>query len=257
MVWQPPGHIPGFHAPGTTTPLGWLLAQQRQATEASVRAAADAAAARAAWLETAARQFEATGATCASVPCTALGAGRCRHCQRVFCRAHRSTNPPAHDECGECQERFRQQAADEARTARLAAEAARQAEEERARREQEERIAEHQRQTRLAGKRALARNAIPLGILFVVAAVGQPVLRATGNTQGTILFAYALLAAVLPIACGILAGRAVTRLIVVRKHQAPWKINLDAAFDWRSIWAAIIVIAATGYLTWSPILSAS
>jgi hypothetical protein len=29
-VIQPPGHVPGYHAPGTTVPIGHIVEQQRR-----------------------------------------------------------------------------------------------------------------------------------------------------------------------------------------------------------------------------------
>jgi hypothetical protein len=34
---QPPGHIPGFHAPGTVVPIPWILEQQQAQTQAVER----------------------------------------------------------------------------------------------------------------------------------------------------------------------------------------------------------------------------
>lgn len=108
MVWQPPGHIPGFHAPGTLTPIGWIFEQQAIAA----RAAAEAQAREVAELEAAALWFAATTpATCDFSQCGSAGAGRCRHCRRVFCRAHRSAYPATADACGDCQGRLRREAA--------------------------------------------------------------------------------------------------------------------------------------------------
>jgi hypothetical protein len=39
MVWQPPGHLPGVHAPGTTVPIPYIIEQQARAAQAHVAAA--------------------------------------------------------------------------------------------------------------------------------------------------------------------------------------------------------------------------
>lgn len=131
--------------------------------------------------------------------------------------------------------------------------AAQRAEDEWLRQEREASMARHQRQTRSAAKRALARNGIPLATTLILATVGMPLLRAYGDAEVALTILHLILVSVLPFASGLLAGRTVTRLIVLRRQQAPWKINLDSAFDWRSIWAAILVMAATGYLAWSSL----
>jgi len=153
------------------------------------------------------------------------------------------------DECSECQARIRREAAEAAEASRQAAEAAREAEREKARRENEARIAQHAAEVRQAGRRALARSGIPFGICLAVT-IGLSLQRSPDGS-------FVALALPFSIASGILAGRTVTRLIVVRRRQAPWKINLDAAFGWQSMWAAIIVMAGTVYLAWSSLISAS
>jgi hypothetical protein len=88
-------------------------------------------------LAAAAAAMRATGAVCAvriadgNPPrhCGDHGAGRCKHCQRVFCLSHRSDRPAYEDFCAPCQAEQRRQAEDAAaaqrRSALEAAEAAR------------------------------------------------------------------------------------------------------------------------------------
>ena len=39
MAWNPPGHLPGVHIPGTLTPIGAVVEEQRLAAQQAVLSA--------------------------------------------------------------------------------------------------------------------------------------------------------------------------------------------------------------------------
>ena len=146
---QPMGHIPGFHAPGTTVPIGYIMEQQALArSQAEVQYAAAAAAAAEAALR-------AEGATCAMVVrstgarCDIPAFRRCTTCSLAYCRSHASRDQPAEvdvsagravaDLCVQCQEAARDAERETRRSERQRAETAAKERQERLERE----VAEH------------------------------------------------------------------------------------------------------------------
>jgi hypothetical protein len=57
----------------------------------------------------------------------------------------------------------------------------------------------------------------------------------------------------LPVACGVLAARTVTRvLLLARRAQVASKIELDASFGWMSNTAGLAMATLSGYLARLP-----
>ncbi|SNT53747.1 hypothetical protein SAMN05421812_108298 [Asanoa hainanensis] len=109
MMWQPPGHVPGVHAPGTTVPIPWIIEQQMLAARAQQAAAA---AARAEEFRAAAEAMAAEGVLCGEPSCGARAVGRCSRCGQGFCASHNSVDRTTGDLafwarpelCGSCQD---------------------------------------------------------------------------------------------------------------------------------------------------------